>query len=52
MRRLGPGDEAVAIAAIHELKPASERDGKDASKEPTSVRLEREDYAEYTFTEL
>ncbi len=33
VRRLQSGDEAAAIAGIHELKPAAERGGQDASPE-------------------
>lgn len=33
IRRLGPGDENLAIRAIHRLKPAAERAGNDASPE-------------------
>ena len=43
IRRLGPGDEADAIAAIHVLKPASERDGLDATGEHMRRLLGRDE---------
>ena len=43
IRRLSAGDEAVAIEAIHELKPAEERAGHDASKEHMRQLLARDE---------
>jgi ribosomal protein S18 acetylase RimI-like enzyme len=43
IRRLGAGDEAEAIEAIHVLKPAAERAGHDASPGHMRALLAREE---------
>jgi len=51
VRRLGAGDEAEAIAAIHALKPAAERGGHDASPAHMRALLARDESHLYVAAE-